>query len=196
MSQAPATEHTEVPILGLALAGLACWLLVQALPGLPGPNDIVFGYGGGAGEGVGLLPFVLGAAAVGLLLATAVAKATSPVGRLVVGLCGAWFAAAAFLTWKHPGELASGSLWGGVAAAALGALFAHGVEVEVPEAGSSVEDAPEPALAGGPPASLASTEGYACSHCGAAIGGDAEISPRGDLRCPFCDSWVSLPREA
>ena len=33
---------------------------------------------------------------------------------------------------------------------------------------------------------------YACDHCGAALGARTEISPSGDFKCEYCDSWSNV----
>ncbi|HIE96181.1 MAG TPA: hypothetical protein EYG03_14015 [Planctomycetes bacterium] len=33
---------------------------------------------------------------------------------------------------------------------------------------------------------------YACDHCGAALGAGTEISPSGDFKCGYCDSWSNI----
>ena len=33
---------------------------------------------------------------------------------------------------------------------------------------------------------------YACDNCGAALGADTEISPSGDFKCEYCDSWSKI----
>ena len=33
---------------------------------------------------------------------------------------------------------------------------------------------------------------YSCEHCGASIGTDSEISPSGDVKCQYCDSWFNV----
>jgi hypothetical protein len=38
--------------------------------------------------------------------------------------------------------------------------------------------------------------GYACPHCGAALGAGAEVSPSGDVKCAFCGRWFNIHRNA
>jgi hypothetical protein len=33
---------------------------------------------------------------------------------------------------------------------------------------------------------------YACDHCGASLGARTEISPSGDFKCEYCDSWSNI----
>lgn len=33
---------------------------------------------------------------------------------------------------------------------------------------------------------------YACDNCGAALGTRTEISPSGDFKCEYCDSWSNV----
>ncbi len=32
---------------------------------------------------------------------------------------------------------------------------------------------------------------YACPKCGASLNSDADISPSGDVKCSYCDSWFN-----
>jgi hypothetical protein len=36
--------------------------------------------------------------------------------------------------------------------------------------------------------------GYTCPHCGATLGKDADVSPLGDVKCPFCARWFNIHR--
>ena len=31
-----------------------------------------------------------------------------------------------------------------------------------------------------------------CTHCGASLGANTEISPSGDFKCQFCNSWSNV----
>ena len=33
---------------------------------------------------------------------------------------------------------------------------------------------------------------YSCEHCGASIGAESEISPSGDVKCEYCNSWFDI----
>ncbi len=33
---------------------------------------------------------------------------------------------------------------------------------------------------------------YSCSHCGAALGNETEISPSGDFKCQYCKNWANV----
>ena len=33
---------------------------------------------------------------------------------------------------------------------------------------------------------------YSCRNCGAGIGVDSEISPSGDVKCEYCNSWFNV----
>ncbi|GAB5441145.1 MAG: hypothetical protein Fues2KO_14940 [Fuerstiella sp.] len=35
-------------------------------------------------------------------------------------------------------------------------------------------------------------DGFACRKCGAALDSDTEISPSGDFKCDYCDSWNNV----
>lgn len=35
---------------------------------------------------------------------------------------------------------------------------------------------------------------FSCDKCGAALGSDTEISPSGDFKCEYCDSWNNVHR--
>lgn len=34
--------------------------------------------------------------------------------------------------------------------------------------------------------------GYDCPNCGAALGGDADVSPSGDVKCGYCERWFNI----
>jgi len=34
--------------------------------------------------------------------------------------------------------------------------------------------------------------GYSCANCGASLGADTDISPSGDFKCPYCNSWSNV----
>ena len=36
--------------------------------------------------------------------------------------------------------------------------------------------------------------GYVCPNCGAALGEKADVSPLGDVKCPFCGTWFNIHR--
>lgn len=36
---------------------------------------------------------------------------------------------------------------------------------------------------------------YNCPNCAAALGKDADVSPLGDVKCPFCGRWFNIHRE-
>lgn len=33
---------------------------------------------------------------------------------------------------------------------------------------------------------------YACPHCGAALSGNADVSPHGDVKCAHCGAWFNI----
>lgn len=33
---------------------------------------------------------------------------------------------------------------------------------------------------------------YACPHCAAPLGDGADVSPSGDVKCPYCRSWFNV----
>ena len=35
---------------------------------------------------------------------------------------------------------------------------------------------------------------YSCSQCGASLGVNTEVSPSGDFKCQFCNSWSNVNR--
>ena len=39
-----------------------------------------------------------------------------------------------------------------------------------------------------------SSPDWGCPNCGAGLASDTEISPSGDVKCPFCDQWFSTRR--
>jgi hypothetical protein len=55
--------------------------------------------------------------------------------------------------------------------------------------------------AGAPPGGAAtvppvSPAGYTCPNCGAPLGEKADVSPSGDVKCPFCGRWFNVHRAA
>jgi hypothetical protein len=38
--------------------------------------------------------------------------------------------------------------------------------------------------------------GYLCPNCGAALGEKADVSPLGDVKCPFCGTWFNIHRRS
>jgi hypothetical protein len=34
--------------------------------------------------------------------------------------------------------------------------------------------------------------GYACPACGGRLGSDAEVSPKGDVKCGYCRKWFNI----
>jgi len=34
--------------------------------------------------------------------------------------------------------------------------------------------------------------GYRCPHCGAALGKEQEVSPKGDVKCSYCHKWWTI----
>lgn len=36
--------------------------------------------------------------------------------------------------------------------------------------------------------------GYRCPQCGAGLGREAEVSPSGDVKCPYCQKWWNVHR--
>lgn len=44
-----------------------------------------------------------------------------------------------------------------------------------------------------PPTSpLGSGAGYTCPACGARLGADADVSPKGDVKCGYCRKWFNI----
>jgi hypothetical protein len=39
---------------------------------------------------------------------------------------------------------------------------------------------------------LSIPDGYLCPHCGAPLQSNTEISPLGDVKCPFCHAWFNI----
>jgi hypothetical protein len=48
----------------------------------------------------------------------------------------------------------------------------------------------------GPQPPFTSGAGYRCPRCGAPLGTDTDVSPSGDVKCRFCDSWFNVHRPA
>jgi hypothetical protein len=43
---------------------------------------------------------------------------------------------------------------------------------------------------------LQSAAAYACPHCGAPLSDKTDVSPSGDVKCPFCHTWFNIHRPA
>ncbi|MCR9198894.1 MAG: hypothetical protein NXI04_09640 [Planctomycetaceae bacterium] len=43
-----------------------------------------------------------------------------------------------------------------------------------------------------PRRSVDSDGGYACVNCGASLGVNTEVSPSGDFKCQYCNSWSNV----
>jgi uncharacterized Zn finger protein (UPF0148 family) len=37
---------------------------------------------------------------------------------------------------------------------------------------------------------------YVCPHCAAPLQGKVDVSPSGDVKCPFCNSWFNVHNAA
>jgi hypothetical protein len=44
----------------------------------------------------------------------------------------------------------------------------------------------------GPTAAPQVGENYVCPNCGGRLGAKADVSPLGDVKCPFCGSWFNI----
>lgn len=47
-----------------------------------------------------------------------------------------------------------------------------------------------------PPDSPGPAAAYACPACGARLGPNADVSPRGDVKCGYCNRWFNIHGEA
>lgn len=52
-----------------------------------------------------------------------------------------------------------------------------------PTAESGADSAPTPVAPG---------VGYTCPSCGARLGEDADVSPKGDVKCGYCRKWFNI----
>jgi hypothetical protein len=52
------------------------------------------------------------------------------------------------------------------------------------------------AAANSGPAACPLPAGYLCPHCGAPLAEKAEVSPLGDVKCPFCHTWFNIHQSA
>jgi hypothetical protein len=71
---------------------------------------------------------------------------------------------------------------------ALSALTGGGLMADNPSQISSSDFPPRQSAA--PP--RAALGAYTCPHCGAGLSRDAEVSPLGDVKCPFCGRWFNV----
>lgn len=207
--------------LGAVLLVLSFWLLFRAFPGYPQlPESLladgrlpanVIGIGGGPLAPTGLVRLAGWAAAL-TGLATGVVSGSrnlTPGSRAFLLAFAAWCIVAAWLLFYRSPPVAGWWFSGAFFIAFMGLGF--GVE----RSGSALPRAPvelesddenpaEPvAAAPNPPPQVTKptprptpepVHTYSCPRCGGAVAGDARISPRGDVRCTSCDSWISLPR--
>jgi DNA-directed RNA polymerase subunit RPC12/RpoP len=51
-------------------------------------------------------------------------------------------------------------------------------------------------IAGPAPLPRSAPAGYVCSHCGAPLTEQADVSPLGDVKCPFCHAWFNIHQPA
>jgi hypothetical protein len=65
---------------------------------------------------------------------------------------------------------------------AVGAtFFMSAIKGQPPQSGNA--PAPPPAAPG---------TGYLCPACGARLGQDADVSPKGDVKCGYCRKWFNI----
>ncbi len=117
----------------------------------------------------------------------------APVGaRLVAGVFGFVFAGIGLTVitslWTERGfgepPLAAKLIGSLIALAfiAIGSLFVGGAFGKgLPSVGTTTSG---PASAEG--------AGYACPACGARLGADADVSPKGDVKCGYCRRWFNI----
>ncbi len=72
-------------------------------------------------------------------------------------------------------------------------LFGSGFAISALRVGRQVERSFAARQADGAGRSQQATR-YACPSCAAPIGEGAEISPSGDVKCPYCDRWFNVER--
>ena len=66
-----------------------------------------------------------------------------------------------------------------------GTLFFTTLKGQFPRSGTATtQPSPTPA----PPA----VTGYTCPACGARLGEDADVSPKGDVKCGYCRKWFNI----
>ena len=78
------------------------------------------------------------------------------------------------------GTLAYGSIFGGGTMGRVSELADEAIRQREAELGQNA----------------AAPAGYVCPNCGAALGEKADVSPLGDVKCPFCGTWFNIHRRA
>lgn len=60
-------------------------------------------------------------------------------------------------------------------------------------AGALKDQPPQPGSAAtAPPSALGTGTGYTCPACGARLGQNADVSPKGDVKCGYCRRWFNI----
>ena len=49
-----------------------------------------------------------------------------------------------------------------------------------------------PRSSAGQPSAASPGTGYLCPACGARLGEDADVSPKGDVKCGYCRKWFNI----
>jgi len=59
-------------------------------------------------------------------------------------------------------------------------------------AATAFKGQPPPSGSADVQSSAAAGPGYACPACGARLGEDADVSPKGDVKCGYCRKWFNI----
>jgi hypothetical protein len=105
------------------------------------------------------------------------------------GFCGIGLTLLVFLWSQSSGSIDSPPPFFRVVGSLMGVMFAvfggtMGVMFIRGKVGQS------PAIPPTPPGPGATS--YRCPHCGASLPDKAEVSPLGDVKCPFCHAWMNI----
>ena len=57
---------------------------------------------------------------------------------------------------------------------------------------STIKGPPAPSGNSPTPPTTPPGTGYTCPGCGARLGDDAEVSPKGDVKCGYCRKWFNI----
>jgi hypothetical protein len=78
-----------------------------------------------------------------------------------------------------------------IALAFMAMGFGLPISALMARSGSAVNSGPEDSRVDATSPSATGTA-YQCPHCGAVLGKDADVSPKGDAKCVYCNKWWNI----
>jgi hypothetical protein len=134
---------------------------------------------------------VASAARAGRFIATVFGLAFLGIGLSVIGFL--WFGNDGFheppLFFKLFGSLIASVFVAIGGAAAYSAIFGGGLLAQRTDHTTPKQSDGSPATETLPQTSIGA---YTCPSCGAGLARDADVSPMGDVKCPFCGRWFNV----